>query len=339
MNKDQAVQDSLADPAVKAAEETLQAAVSSYGEMDVRVAQALEDYAHVLKSKKVRALDAANMAARAKIIRSSVEPEPETPGDTMPNRLVFLFKSFLEAVPKRSAHKPHRRPAQRRGRAPDAEPTVTPANEATEDPVPVPDTKDCRFCGETVKYVAVLCWRCKSDLSVKPGRTLLANSVAISAGFIFLVGFVIMPMLLMCILSPMAGLCTLVACILFAPLYFVPALVALIAGKRHQLPIFLLNVCLGWTILGWVGSLIWALVAKSEPRLPGSGTSLSIPASPLVLASRLLQSPRNRKILFGTVVGLIGMAVVDVVLAQFDLISPWHYALDLVSLLLGHLSR
>ncbi|MFB3390226.1 superinfection immunity protein [Flavobacterium sp. LAR06] len=40
-------------------------------------------------------------------------------------------------------------------------------------------------------------------------------------------------------------------------LYFLPSYI----GRRHQnmVAIFLLNLLLGWTILGWVGSLIWAL--------------------------------------------------------------------------------
>ncbi len=41
-------------------------------------------------------------------------------------------------------------------------------------------------------------------------------------------------------------------------LYLVPSIVA---GRREHpqmVPILLLNVCLGWTFLGWLGALIWA---------------------------------------------------------------------------------
>lgn len=47
-------------------------------------------------------------------------------------------------------------------------------------------------------------------------------------------------------------------------LYFLPALVA---GKRFHKninAIFALNLFLGWTVLGWVVSLVWALGAQDE---------------------------------------------------------------------------
>jgi len=41
-------------------------------------------------------------------------------------------------------------------------------------------------------------------------------------------------------------------------LYFVPTLVALVRSKRDTLAIFLLNLFLGWTLIGWIVALIWA---------------------------------------------------------------------------------
>lgn len=47
-------------------------------------------------------------------------------------------------------------------------------------------------------------------------------------------------------------------------IYFVPTFLA--SGKRNGGAIFALNLFLGWTLIGWVGALIWALVEKkSEP--------------------------------------------------------------------------
>ena len=46
-------------------------------------------------------------------------------------------------------------------------------------------------------------------------------------------------------------------------LYFLPTIVA---GGRHlheRTGIFLLNLFLGWTFIGWVIALIWAIVAPS----------------------------------------------------------------------------
>jgi T4 superinfection immunity protein len=55
-------------------------------------------------------------------------------------------------------------------------------------------------------------------------------------------------------------------------IYFLPAI---IAGHRHlheRAPITLLNLFLGWTFIGWVVALIWAITAPSPwvyyPRPP-----------------------------------------------------------------------
>jgi hypothetical protein len=42
-------------------------------------------------------------------------------------------------------------------------------------------------------------------------------------------------------------------------MYFLPSIVALARNKRDSLAIFLLNLFLGWTIIGWVVAMIWAV--------------------------------------------------------------------------------
>ncbi len=42
-------------------------------------------------------------------------------------------------------------------------------------------------------------------------------------------------------------------------MYFLPSIIALARGKRDLLAIVLLNFFLGWSIIGWVISLIWAV--------------------------------------------------------------------------------
>jgi len=41
--------------------------------------------------------------------------------------------------------------------------------------------------------------------------------------------------------------------------YFLPAIVAAIRKKTNANAIFILNLFLGWTLLGWVIALIWAV--------------------------------------------------------------------------------
>lgn len=45
-------------------------------------------------------------------------------------------------------------------------------------------------------------------------------------------------------------------------LYFLPSLIALVRGKRDTLAIFLLNLFLGWSVIGWIVALVWA--AKND---------------------------------------------------------------------------
>ena len=58
---------------------------------------------------------------------------------------------------------------------------------------------------------------------------------------------------------------TAVLLILGLALYFAPAIVA--TRKRHpqETAITTLNLFLGWTLIGWVVALVWA-VSKSTPR-------------------------------------------------------------------------
>jgi tryptophan-rich sensory protein len=43
-------------------------------------------------------------------------------------------------------------------------------------------------------------------------------------------------------------------------LYFIPAIIAIARHHRNRLAIFLLNFFLGWTFIGWIAALIWAVV-------------------------------------------------------------------------------
>lgn len=47
-------------------------------------------------------------------------------------------------------------------------------------------------------------------------------------------------------------------------IYFIPSMIAAARNKRQKLAIFMLNLCAGWTFLGWVGSLVWAVLPDGE---------------------------------------------------------------------------
>jgi hypothetical protein len=65
--------------------------------------------------------------------------------------------------------------------------------------------------------------------------------------------------------TPGAGVLLLVLLgVLGLCLYFIPAMVANARSHPHQLAILIVNLLFGATVIGWVGSLVWALVTPRE---------------------------------------------------------------------------
>lgn len=54
-----------------------------------------------------------------------------------------------------------------------------------------------------------------------------------------------------------------IAAILFIP-YFLPTIIALIRRSNNSGGIFLLNLFLGWTFIGWIVSLVWAVASRNS---------------------------------------------------------------------------
>ncbi|MBU2717913.1 superinfection immunity protein, partial [Acidithiobacillus ferridurans] len=53
----------------------------------------------------------------------------------------------------------------------------------------------------------------------------------------------------------------LAACIVAMAIYALPALLAWSMGSPQRMAITLLDLLLGWTILGWIAALIWAVMS------------------------------------------------------------------------------
>lgn len=47
--------------------------------------------------------------------------------------------------------------------------------------------------------------------------------------------------------------------ILLIAFYFLPTIISGVKGKKNSVAIFFLNLLLGWTVLGWIIALVWAL--------------------------------------------------------------------------------
>lgn len=48
--------------------------------------------------------------------------------------------------------------------------------------------------------------------------------------------------------------------------YFLPAIISAKRNTKHCNAITLVNLLFGWTILGWIAALIWAVVEGEEGK-------------------------------------------------------------------------
>jgi hypothetical protein len=53
---------------------------------------------------------------------------------------------------------------------------------------------------------------------------------------------------------------------LAAVLYFLPTVVAVRRRHVSKLGIFLINLFFGWTFVGWLAAMLWAVNADVRPR-------------------------------------------------------------------------
>ena len=57
-----------------------------------------------------------------------------------------------------------------------------------------------------------------------------------------------------------------IAFVLLFP-YFLPTIIAILRRKANTGGIFVLNLLLGWTLIGWIGALVWSLSADAQPTI------------------------------------------------------------------------
>lgn len=62
------------------------------------------------------------------------------------------------------------------------------------------------------------------------------------------------------------GLQEILLIIIFLVIYFLPSIIAKKNKKSNFRSIFLLNIFLGWTLIGWVVSLIWSLTNDNNSQ-------------------------------------------------------------------------
>ena len=48
--------------------------------------------------------------------------------------------------------------------------------------------------------------------------------------------------------------------------YFLPTIIALISGSNRKGAVFAMNLFLGWTFIGWIWALVWAVSSKRQQQ-------------------------------------------------------------------------
>lgn len=77
-------------------------------------------------------------------------------------------------------------------------------------------------------------------------------------------------------------------------IYFAPSLIGM--NRKGSAGIFALNLLLGWTLLGWVAALVWALAAPKVSRAtPGSRMHVVLKSTPEI--STALRNVRTARLL------------------------------------------
>lgn len=62
----------------------------------------------------------------------------------------------------------------------------------------------------------------------------------------------------------MEQLASLLGLVIGTGLYFLPTIIAGVRKKRNLISIGLLNLLLGWTVIGWIIALIWAFAHEDR---------------------------------------------------------------------------
>ncbi|MGH7947840.1 MAG: superinfection immunity protein, partial [Candidatus Binataceae bacterium] len=101
----------------------------------------------------------------------------------------------------------------------------------------------------------------------------------------------------------MDALIGLIVIFLSVALYFVPSVIARAREHQNSGAIFVLNLLLGWTFLGWVIALVWAFTAVDDPshgslsdssHSSASGTSGGLTVKGIVLREPGVEDYRQR---------------------------------------------
>lgn len=101
-------------------------------------------------------------------------------------------------------------------------------------------------------------------LSISVGCILLTLIVLGFMGYLDNLISGILAFIIILLLGIFGALATLIPVVLGLGLYCLPIIIALIRGHANKSPIILVNLLLGWTLIGWAVALIWAFTDNTS---------------------------------------------------------------------------
>ncbi|MEK7613668.1 MAG: superinfection immunity protein [Patescibacteria group bacterium] len=66
----------------------------------------------------------------------------------------------------------------------------------------------------------------------------------------------------------MKAITLIIGILLCLTIYMLPAGIGIIRGRSNAGAIFVLNLFLGWTLIGWVIALVWAVADDNKKIIP-----------------------------------------------------------------------